>query len=101
VPLCRPSGSETRERSSLLERLARIEPILALSARGEGWAPDHPAAADLDLLRSQPPGVVAVSRTPGMRMWIVFGSCPAPVRRAVSRLLVGPLPPGVTRVRLH
>jgi hypothetical protein len=84
----------------VVERLARQEPILALSARADGWPAEHPAAADLDLLRSRPPGVVVASRS-ALRIWIVLGGCPPAVRAAAGRLMAGPLPVGVSRIRLR
>jgi len=85
----------------MAERLARVEPILALVVRDLGWPPEHPAAPDLDLLLSQPPGVIALSPSADVRIWIVLDGCPPEVREATRRLSAGPLPPGVTRFWVH
>lgn len=92
-----PSESGDRE-ASPAERLARVEPILALLVRDLGWPPEHPAAADLDLLLSQPPGVIVLTPSADVRIWIVLDGCPPPVADATERLSAGPLPPGVTRI---
>ena len=78
----------------MAERLARVEPILALVVRDLGWPPEHPAA-------SQPPGVIALSPSAGVRIWIVLDGCPPDVREATRRLSAGPLPPGVKGIRVH
>jgi hypothetical protein len=101
VPQCPPCDPGDRERESMSDRLARVEPILALVVRGIGWPPEHPAAPDLDLLLSQPPGVIALSPSADVRIWIVLDGCPPNVREATRRLCAGPLPPGVTRIRVH
>ena len=71
----------------MAERLARVEPILALVVRDLGWPPEHPAAPDLDLLLSQPPGVIALSPSADVRIWIVLDGCPPDVREATRRKL--------------
>jgi len=96
-----PCGPDDCERDSTAERLARVEPILALVVRDLGWPPEHPAAPDLDLLLSQPPGVIALSPSADVRIWIVLDGCPPDVREATRRLSAGLLPPGVTRIRVH
>jgi hypothetical protein len=87
--------------ASQAERLTRVEPILALVVRDLGWPPEHPAAADLDLLLSQPPGVIALSPTAEVRIWIVLDGCPPHVAEATDRLSAGRLPAGVTRFPVH
>jgi hypothetical protein len=101
VPPCSPCGSDDRERNAMAERLARVEPILALVVRDLGWPPEHAAAPDLDLLLSQPQGVIALSPSADVRIWIVLDGCPPDVHDATLRLSTGPLPPGVTRIRVH
>jgi len=85
----------------MAERLARVEPILALVVRDLGWPPEHSAASDLDLLLSQPPGVIALSPAADVRIWIVLDGCAPDVREAAGRLSAGPLPPGVKGIRVH
>ena len=97
----RPCESDDRERPSLADRLARVEPILVLVVRDLGRPSEHAAAPDLDLLLTHPPGVVALSPSADVRIWIVLDGCPPAVREAAHRLKAGPLPPGVTRVRVH
>ena len=76
----------------------RDETLLILVIRGLGWA-DHPASADLDLLLTRPPGVVAVPVSGGTWVVIVLESCAPDVREATERLIAGPLPPAVTRIQ--
>jgi hypothetical protein len=101
VPRCRPCDSDDGERDEMAERLARVEPVFALVVRDLAWSPDHPAAADLDLLLTQPPGVIALSPSADVRIWIVLDGCAPPVREAARRLEAGALPPGMTRIRVH
>ena len=83
------------------ERHARVEPVLALVVRDLAWSPEHPAAADLDLLLTQPPGVIALSPSADVRIWIVLDGGPPAVLEAARRLGAGPLPPEVTRIRVR
>lgn len=101
MPRCRPCDPDDREGEEEAERLARVEPVLALVVRDLAWPPEHPAAADLDLLLTQPPGVIALSPSADVRIWIVLDGCAPATREAARRLSTGPLPPGVTRIPVH
>jgi hypothetical protein len=101
VPRCRPCDPDDVEGAARSERLARVEPILALVVRDLAWSPEHPAAADLDLLLTQPPGVIALSPSADVRIWIVLDGCALAAREAARRLSTGPLPRGVTRIPVH
>ena len=96
-----PCPPADHRRFSTAERLARVDPIMALVIRDLGWPPNHPAAADLDLLMAEPPGVIALQPAVDMRIWIVLDGCPRGVREATRRLSASPLPRGVTRIRVH
>jgi hypothetical protein len=74
------------------------QPLLVLVIRGLAWS-DHPAAPDLELLLTRPPGVVAVSPSAGSWVCIVLDDCPTDVRAVAERLAAGPLPSAVTLIQ--
>jgi hypothetical protein len=83
------------------DRPMPLEPLLAFAVRDPRWDRSHPAAADLELLLGGAPGVAGVASDADTRVWIVFSGAPPHVRAAAQRLYAGPLPNGISRVRLR
>jgi len=95
----RPDGSTVVVDFAM--RAARVDGRVLVLGVGLHIAPEHPAAADLDLLLTQPPGVIALSPSADVRIWIVLDGCALAAREAALRLSTGPLPRGVTRIPVH
>ena len=70
-------------------------------AHDDGYGPVFPPPPTSTCCSPSPPRVIALSPSADVRIWIVLDGGPPAVREAAGRLGAGPLPPGVTRIRVR